>query len=229
MTRARAWIAAALVALALAGGGAWSLRWLANDSADPSVVSIAAAPVYQDAALLERAWTLPAATAYRPVFASQPNQSTCGPTSIANALRSLGRDATVDGVIDRAGLWTVFGQLPGGITLDQAADALRAQGAGEVTVLRGLDLPAFRAAVAQANDPRVRVIANFTRIPLFGKGHGHFSPILGYLPESDLVFVGDTNAAFGPWLAPLPRLHEAADTVDVSSGEKRGLLVLTAE
>ncbi|HYD84443.1 MAG TPA: phytochelatin synthase family protein, partial [Opitutus sp.] len=55
-------------------------------------------------------------------------------------------------------------------------------------------------------------------------GHGHISPILGYLPEEDLVFVGDVNARFRPFLVPSERLLEAMNTTDTSTGRSRGLL-----
>jgi hypothetical protein len=70
------------------------------------------------------------------------------------------------------------------------------------------------------------VLINFHRKPLFGAGGGHHSPIGGYLEAEDLVFVLDVNERFGPWLVSTPRLFEAMDTVDSSSGAKRGLLEL---
>ncbi len=117
-----------------------------------------------------------------------------------------------------------LGVLPAGLTLDQEAEVLRASSGQPVDVLRDLDLAAFRAELAHVNDPARRYIANFHRGPLFGSGHGHFSPILGYLAEADLVFVGDVNDAFQPFLVSSARLHEAMDTVDSATGLKRGLL-----
>ena len=68
---------------------------------------------------------------------------------------------------------------------------------------------------------------NFHRRPLFGAGGGHHSPIGGYLEPEDLVFVLDVNERFGPWLVSSDRLFEAMDSVDSSSGMKRGLLRMT--
>ena len=90
--------------------------------------------------------------------------------------------------------------------------------------LRNLSLDGFRTEIAGSNDPARRIIVNFTRASLFGRGHGHFSPVLGYLAEEDLVFVGDVNAAYRPWLVPTIRLYEAQDTVNSASDAKRGLL-----
>ena len=43
-------------------------------------------------------------------------------------------------------------------------------------------------------------------------------------PAQDLVFVGDVNAAYRPWLVPVSRLYAAQDSVDAASHEKRGVL-----
>jgi hypothetical protein len=80
--------------------------------------------------------------------------------------------------------------------------------------------------MARANDPDRRYIANFHRGPLFGRGHGHFSPILGYLAGTDEVFVGDVNDDYKPWLASSERLLEAVNTIDSASGKSRGLLLV---
>ena len=82
--------------------------------------------------------------------------------------------------------------------------------------------------MAKSNDPSRRIILNFTRMPLFGRGHGHFSPILGYLADEDLVFVGDVTANYRPWLVPTSRLYDAENTLDSSSHAKRGVLEIEA-
>ena len=91
-------------------------------------------------------------------------------------------------------------------------------------VLRDLTKDAFREHLRRSNDPAVRYVANFHRKAIFGAGGGHHSPIGGYLPARDLVLVLDVNRSFGPWLVPADRLYAAIDTVDGSSGKKRGLL-----
>ena len=60
--------------------------------------------------------------------------------------------------------------------------------------------------------------------PLFGRGGGHHSPIGGYLPDPDLVLVLDVNGSYKPWLVKSERLFEAMNTVDSSTGRKRGLI-----
>ena len=196
----------------------------------PGVVSIETTETYKDTQLLEKAWQLPVAAAYRAAtFDYQRNQSTCGPTSVVDVLRSLGRKSSQDDVLDGSEVWTLFGYVvPAGMTLDDEAALLHLRAGKPVKVLRDLDLAAFRAELPRMNDPSRRYIANFSRGPLFGKGHGHHSPILGYLAEEDLVFIGDVNRNFtGPWLVKADRLFDAINTLDDSSGKKRGLVVVT--
>lgn len=196
----------------------------------PAPDFIARLPAYQDAALLRAAWALPVAHRYGPAgFVSQPNLSACGPTSVADVLRSEGAPATPVSVLRGSGVRSIFGLIPGGLTLDEEARLLRLKTGRSVAVLRNLSLDAFRAEIARSNEPGRRYIVNFTRAPLFGRGHGHFSPILGYLASQDLVFVGDVNGAYRPWLVPTPRLYAAQATVDPDSRLWRGLLVVASD
>lgn len=219
----------ALVVL-LAGGGAWMLHRADHDPRYAEVVSIEADAAYQDEALLMRAWALPVAALYRQGgFEPQANPSVCGPTTAANVARSLGiAEASPHDIPPGVGVVSVFGIIPGGVTLDQEAEILRAATGRPVDVLRDLDLETFRAHLLQSNDPSVRYAANFHRGPLWGEGHGHISPILGYLPEEDLVFVGDVNERFGPFLVAPDRLLDAMNTVDSATGMSRGLLRIPA-
>jgi hypothetical protein len=196
----------------------------------PGVVSIETNEAYKDPALISKAWRLPVAAAYHAAqFDYQHNQSFCGPTSVVDVMRSLGRKSSQSDVLDGSKVWTVFGYVaPAGMTLDEEADLLRLRTGAPVKVLRDLDLAAFRAELPRMNDPSFRYIVNFSRGPLFGRGHGHHSPILGYLADEDLVFIGDVNHDFaGPWLVQADRLFQAINTPDDSSGKKRGLLVVS--
>jgi len=195
----------------------------------PGVVSIETTATYKDTQLLEKAWALPVAAAYRSaIFDYQRNASVCGPTSVVDIMRSLGRPQNQETVLDGADVWTLFGYVvPAGMTLDEVAALLHLRTGQPVKILRDLDLAAFRAELPHMNDPARRYLVNFTRGPLFGRGHGHHSPILGYLPDEDLVFIGDVNRDYaGPWLVKAERLFAAIDTIDDSSGKKRGLLVV---
>lgn len=190
------------------------------------VSSIAVTPQYQDPALLARAWALPAAATFDRRVVFQTNGSVCGPASVANVLRSFGvASATQDTVLEGTGKCRI-GFCVAGLTLDELAEIARTKSGKKVTLLRDLGIEELRAQLRHANDPARRVLVNFHRGLLFGKGGGHHSPIAAYLEPEDLVLVLDVNPAFGPWLVSTERLFRAIDSVDGSSGKKRGLLVL---
>lgn len=190
----------------------------------PGFVSLRASPTFQAPALLEKAWALPVASTYPRPLLSQTNPTSCGPTSVANLLRS-GGDATTPSDLAAHGPGCVNGFCFGGLTLEDLAEASRqTSSAWKVTVVRPPTVDALRDQLRHANDAGLRLVANFHRFPLFGTGGGHHSPIGGYLEAEDLVFVLDVNASYGPWLVPTARLFDAMDTVDSSSGKKRGLI-----
>jgi len=199
---------------------------LFSDGHDYShAASIKRTAEYQDPALLQRAWALPVAAVYQKDGVDyQGNGSFCGPTSAVNVLRSLGDAADQAHVLDGSDDHPHFGMLFGGITLEHLANLVHKKSGKRVTVLRDLTLDQFRAEMARTNDPALRYIVNFHRGPLFATGGGHHSPIGGYLADRDLVLVVDVNKKYQPWLVPTARLFEAVDTVDKSSGKKRGLL-----
>lgn len=203
--------------------GAAFAFFLSQREAPSTVTSIERAASYQSPALLEKAWALPVAATYRAGYDVQRNASFCGPASVVNVQRSLGARSDQSVVLEGTGVSTVFGFVPG-LTLDELASVTRHRTGRNVTILRGLDLPTLRAQLVKANDPAVRFIANFHRGPLFGRGGGHHSPIAGYLPEEDLVFVLDVNPSYRPWLVSPARLLEAMNTVDSATGLRRGLL-----
>jgi len=188
------------------------------------VVSIKAAPSYQDKPLLDRAWQLPVAERYRRSLVFQKNDSFCGPTTLANVELSFGRTATQEAMVEGTGKCRT-GLCLGGLSLDDLAAIARAKVTGKVTVLRGLDYAAFQALLPRFNDPSRRYLANFHRGPLFGTGGGHHSPIGGYLEPEGLVFVLDVNRSYEPWLVEPKRLFEAIDT-EARPGLKRGLLLV---
>jgi hypothetical protein len=226
MTRGGKRALLALGVLVVLGGGAVTVLppLLFGDHTDYSkVVSIERAPEYQDAALLERAMRLPVAATFKDLE-FQHNPSFCGPTSAVDVAHSLGLPADQAHILDGTGKTTVLGLAWGGVNLDEEAHIVEAKLGKHVTVLRDLDLAAFREEISHANDPARRYIINFSRGPLFARGGGHHSPIGGYLPDRDLVLVLDVNQHFKPWLVKTDRLFAAMNTVDRQTGKKRGLL-----
>jgi len=186
------------------------------------VPSIKQESTYQDAQLLQQAWHLPVAATFQRRLFFQPNGSVCGPTSVANVLRSFGSESSsVDSVLAGTGqCWTGICWM--GLTLDELAEVARTATKHRVTVLRDLSLEQFREEVRHSNDLDRRYIVNFQRAPLFAQGGGHHSPMAGYLEAQDLVLVLDVNENFKPWLVKTERLYRAVDTLD--NGKKRGLL-----
>ncbi|KMO27096.1 phytochelatin synthase family protein [Methylobacterium aquaticum] len=231
--RGRSWkrhrpalVGAIVLAVGLAGAASLDSHRL-RPNAYKSVVSIEARSDFHDPALLARAWARPVAAVYRRrPYEYQSNPSFCGPASVANLLRSLGVDFSQAEVLRGTPFQPWFGILVNGLTLEDLAELIRVRLDRQVRVVRDLSLPAFREALASGNDPGKRLIVNFHRGPLFGRGAGHFSPILGYLPDKDLVFVCDVNGDYRPVLVESERLWRAVATVDMASGKARGLLVI---
>jgi hypothetical protein len=227
MTRTRKIVAGTTLAALLLGATAAILPgFFSEGRADTTVVSIKDSTVYQDPLLLKKAWHLPVAATYQSSIEYQRNGSVCGPTSVANVLHSFDVPGTQESVLVGTNFTTVLGYLPEGLTLDQLADITRQKLQRKVTVLRDLDLAAFREQLTHVNDPARRYIINFSRGPLFGTGGGHHSPIAGYLREEDLVLILDVNKKYGPWLVKPERLFAAMDTIDTTSKKKRGLLLI---
>lgn len=232
----RSWIARSAMALGaafvlvVAYVGLQVAPLLLEPDAYTQVVSIERESAYRDETLMSEASRQPVAASYaKSPYEFQHNQSFCGPTSVADVMHSLGDPLTQDRVLDNSPYHTFFGYLLGGLTLDQEADLLAKRSGRPVAILRDLTLEEFRERMRGLNDPKRRYVANFHRGPLFGRGHGHFSPLLAYLPERDLVLVGDVNAAYRPFLVSTERLWRATDTIDSATGKKRGLAVLSAE
>jgi hypothetical protein len=221
-------VSSTVLAGLLLGGSALVLPiFLSAGHADSArIVSIKETRDYQDPVLLKKAWTLPVAAAYQADIEFQQNGSVCGPTSLVDVLHSLKQPGNQDSILQGSGFSTVMGYLPEGLTLDQLADLARHKLHGKITVLRDLDLPAFREQLTHVNDPARRYVINFTRAPLFATGGGHHSPIAAYLAQEDLVLVLDVNKKYGPWLVKSDRLFEAMNTVDATAQKKRGLLLI---
>jgi hypothetical protein len=183
----------------------------------PTIGSIESDPTYQATDLLQRAWALPVAKAYQPLL-SQTFTSICGPTSVANVLRSIG-------VRSRRNPLRGFGLRA--MSLNQVAiESSETLPSGwQARVMRPRTVEELRAELLTSNEPGRRYVANFSRRPLFGRGGGHHSPIGGYLEAEDLAFVLDVNASFGPWLVGTARLFDAINTIaDRSTGQTRGLV-----
>jgi hypothetical protein len=176
-------------------------------SSSAAFESISASPAYQRPDLLEKAWALPVARLYRPLL-SQSITSVCGPTSVANVLRSM-QVPTGKNPLRGFGFRSM--------SLDQLVSEAGAVLPSEwrVGAVRPQSVDALRAELLASNRGDRRYVANFTRAPLFGRGRGHHSPIGGFLESEDLAFVLDVNSGFGPWLVSPERLFEAMHVSEI--------------
>ncbi|KAB1074470.1 phytochelatin synthase family protein [Methylobacterium planeticum] len=180
--------------------------------------------VIREPAALERAWRLPAASAFGGWVTWQSNPSLCGPASLANVLRSLGEPAGTEAAVlaGTGRCWSGFCIL--GLTLEELAEIARARTRRSVSVLRDLTAEQFRAHLRLSNRADRRYIVNFRRAEIFGAGAGHHAPIGGYLEPDDLVLVLDVNERYRPWLIERSRLYAAMNTLD--GDRRRGLLLI---
>jgi phytochelatin synthase len=216
------WHYVSIISMAVAAGLLGAGALVIGQSRVPS--QAIASSVTRTPELMERAWHLPVAATFHSYVSWQSNGTRCGPAAVANAYRSLGEAASMEGkVLAGAGrCWTGVCIL--GLTLDELADVARANTSRKVTVLRDLSEAQFLEHLRRSNDPSRRYIVNFDRAQIFGAGVGHHSPIGGYLEAEDLVFVLDVNSDYQPWLVERKRLSAAVSTFD--GDKRRGLLLI---
>jgi predicted GNAT family N-acyltransferase len=104
-------------------------------------------------------------------------------------------------------------------------------------------LEQFKAALRQLSHPTqpARIMAIYHRSPLFFCSNDksltsklacfpmvHWSPVLAYLEEEDLVLVMDVNHMYGPkgYLVSTQRFLDAVNTRDIFNGNFHGLILL---
>jgi Phytochelatin synthase len=187
---------------------------------------------YKDARIISRIWRTDAGQHYVNAVEYQKREGYCCRTTQRCVLKSIP-------------------QLPpdlipeekrGPSTIEKYAEFIDecTKGATKSTVVLGTEgFDAFMSTIKRVNDPNVRVSANFLRSPIFGFNKpvflihnillglfgGHFSPIVGYLEDANLVCVFDVNHNYGPFMVTPQRLYDAVATFDVTSGKSRGLVV----
>ena len=76
---------------------------------------------------------------------------------------------------------------------------------------------------------RQHIIANFFGPPMGLNHHGHYSPVVAYNDERDMALVLDVSRyKYPPWWVPTQVLFKGLDTVDPSTMQRRGMLVVQA-
>ncbi|EQC34596.1 hypothetical protein SDRG_07920 [Saprolegnia diclina VS20] len=185
--------------------------------------------MYKDPPRLARAWATPIGQRYLAGgLEYQRREGYCASATLRNVLKSVGRSDVLPA------------SRRGASTPTQYVAALDHVGCTSSKIVYGSDgYDAFRSALRAANDPSYRVAANFLRSPLFGFNGltyapfnfilgvfgGHFSNVIGFLEDDDLVIVFDVNHTYGPYLVDAKRLYSAVNTYDQTAKRTRALIV----
>lgn len=90
-------------------------------------------------------------------------------------------------------------------------------------------LDEFRRFVKRcASSEDCHVIASYHRAPLKQTGTGHFSPIGGYHAGKDMALILDVaRFKYPPHWVPLPLLWEAMSTIDETTQQHRGFMLIS--
>ncbi len=165
-------------------------------------------------------------------FESQELISYCGVASSVTVLNALGQETSQgDFFTPEASLVRPRRQVMfGGMSLLDLAALLAAHGTvTEVHFADGVSLDDFRAAVQRnLSDPDDYLLVNYQRGVLGQAPVGHISPLAAYDADTDRVLIMDTASyKYPPTWVPLPKLYEAMNTTDSSSGRARGYVEVT--
>lgn len=188
-----------------------------------------------EAEVLENASTLSTScpgitTLYSNRMEYQKREGFCCPTTARNLIRSL-RSLESDGN-ERM----LEGKLPPLISgartalqLKQLLDGHTDRKLFKTRVVYGDEgFKTFLDTIRLSNNTRYRVAINFLRGALFGVSSswphswllaglgGHFSNVLGYLEEDNLVVIFDVNHEYGVFVVDAHRLYESVNSPDIS-------------
>ncbi|KDO34204.1 hypothetical protein SPRG_19044 [Saprolegnia parasitica CBS 223.65] len=185
--------------------------------------------MYKDSSRLARAWSTPIGQRYLcGGLEYQRREGYCASATLRNVLKSVGRSDVLPA------------PRRGASTPKQYVAALDHAGCTRSRIVYGSDgYDVFRSALLAANDPSYRVAVNFLRSPLFGFNGptfapfnfilgvfgGHFSNVIGFLDDEDLVVIFDVNHTYGPYLVDAKRLYSAVNTYDQTAKRTRALVV----
>lgn len=179
----------------------------------------------------------------QPYLESQQNLAFCGPASIAAVLNSLDLPRPASGPLYPYPFFTqdnVFTPATQriksyiqvnarGMTLAEFAAFLNALGTrAAVHYADELDLAGLRALVkATLENPKGRLVVNYSRKPLGQAGDGHLSPVGAYDEATDSVLLLDVaKFKYPPVWITLQDLYTAIRTMDPDSGKSRGLVAV---
>lgn len=179
-----------------------------------------------------------------PAFVAQQTQSYCGVASAVTVLNAMPVSKPVDPVYAPYAYFTqrnffspavnkiIDAQtvLKQGITREEMAEVLRAQGAHAESIAGdSLDVAALRTLLQTAlGDDGRFVLANYLRQSLGQVGGGHWSVLAAYDAQSDRVLILDVaKYKYEPAWVEISALRQALDTLDTTSGKPRGLVLVS--
>ncbi|PWA79217.1 phytochelatin synthase [Artemisia annua] len=172
-------------------------------------------------------------------FQTQSEPAYCGLATIAMVLNAL----SIDPGRKWKGPWRWFDESM--LDCCEPLEKVKAEGIsfGKVVCLAhcaGAKVEAYRTNQSNIDDFRrhviacstsndCHVIASYFRGTFKQTGTGHFSPIGGYHAERDMVLILDVaRFKYPPHWVPLTLLWEAMDTIDDSSGFRRGFMLISS-
>jgi len=176
-------------------------------------------------------------------FVTQNDQSYCGIATMVMVLNALNIPAPLTPSIEPFTTFTqdnVFNEktehilpkatlLKEGMTLDQLSEMLKTFGLNiEVKYTKATSIDEF---VALANEylgtPKHHVVVNYLRSSLGQESGGHISPLAAYDKNTDRFLILDVSRyKYPPVWVKAADLYAAMNTVDASSGKKRGFLLI---
>ncbi|KAL1199634.1 Glutathione gamma-glutamylcysteinyltransferase 1 [Cardamine amara subsp. amara] len=170
-------------------------------------------------------------------FQTQSEPAFCGLASLSMVLNALDSQRKWKG-----GSWKWFDES----TLDccESLEIVKEKGVtfGKLVCLAhcsGAKVEAFRTSQCTIDDFRkfvitcsssekCHIISSYDRGVFKQTGSGHFSPIGGYNAEKDMVLILDVaRFKYPPHWVPITLLWEAMDSIDQSTGKRRGFMLVS--
>lgn len=176
-------------------------------------------------------------------FVTQDNQAFCGVATLAMVLNALGLPRpltlawdqgyfTQGNVLNRATATIIAPDLirRQGLTLEQLQGIFVSHGA-IATRHHGseVDLATLRSQwVQNLQTPGDYVVINYLRRAIGQETGGHISPVAAYHAPSDRFLILDVSRyKYPPVWVPAPQLAESLNTLDSTSGQSRGYLLIS--
>ncbi|KAK3414575.1 hypothetical protein EUGRSUZ_H00436 [Eucalyptus grandis] len=171
-------------------------------------------------------------------FQTQSEPAYCGLASVSMVLNAL----AIDPRRKWKGPWRWFDESM--LDCCEPLEKVKAEGIsfGKVVCLAqcaGAEVEAFRTSQTTVDHFRqfvkrcsisdnCHVVSSYHRGSFKQTGTGHFSPIGGYHVGSDMVLILDVaRFKYPPHWVPLTLLWEAMDTVDETTGHRRGFMLIS--